>query len=758
MPENSVKIILEAADKTKEAFNSVKASSEGLLSSLKSHWLEFTAAGTSIYAMIKGVQSFVDEAAKAEQIESRMAFQIDAVGIKYKEVKIAIDAFANSIQNTTRFSSEMAQKGVGQMMQYTVDLGKAIEGTKLAMDMSTQTGIDLETTLRYVGMAMNGDIEVLGRMNPAFRNLADTLDKDATQAEKAEFGIKKLIELFGGAAQQDLTTYAGKLTHLGNTWTEFKKTLGEQLLPVLDKVLDRLTKITQAGVMTFGGGGEKERLEAQINTLEAERLALQSEQPYVSDKAQLEILAKIEAVKKRIIEIDKQLADAEKKVTEASAGAVAGKQWDEFVQGLHKLNEGMAQAPRYITELQKTFDELNITSQIDLVGMATAARTNMELIKKAFAEGKASSKDYQNALAAATEAMKKLVAPDITKSMADLQKRYEEGAKAISKDDPEFRKKIEALADSINEEMKKIQGPSTAELEAQFREYNAKFQEEMSKLQSELAAEGMEKIKIKIDTVEIEGSFNEVYNYFKNLKSKVESNPIKIQVDTSALDAARSGGGASEGILIPGMQNFEERISKEVNFDFTATGMSPKMPLGDGLRKLIEKFGGISELIKGLEANISFEHTNYSLKQLETKLGLFERVRASWVYAASAAGGASTESILHGYDPHEMAKVDYLINDVKEQIRMLKEQLELEYLKNFEDSYQIGTAYVPKTGRYLLHKGEEVRTTNQISMDTGRNTFIINGAQDPRAIAGEIEKILKYNLHSGLSDAVKRLK
>jgi hypothetical protein len=736
MPENSVKIILEAADKTKEAFNSVKASSEGLLSSMKSHWLEFTAAAASIYTMIKGVQSFVAEAANAEQIESRMAFQIDAVGIKYKEVKIAIDAFANSVQNTTRFSSEMAQKGVGQMMQYTVDLGKAIEGTKIAMDMSTQTGMDLETTLRYVGMAMNGDIEVLGRMNPAFKHLADTLGEDATQSEKAEFGLKKLKELFGGSAAQDLTTYAGKVTHLGNTWSEFKKTIGEQLLPVLDTVLDRLTKMAKAGVITFGGGGEKERLEAQINTLEAELLALQVEQPYVSARAQEEVAARIVTAKKRIIEIDKQQADAEKKVGEASAEAVGRKNWDEFVQGLRKLNQGMAEAPVYVTQLQKTFNELGVTSEIDMVGMATAARTNMELIKKSFAEGKASSKDYQNALVAATEAMKKLVAPDITKSMADLEKKYQEGAKAISKDDPEFRKKIEALADSINEEMKKIRGPSTAELEADFREYNAKFNQQVEVLKSQLEAKP---IKPKIDT----SGMDDLKVTYDKVKGEIEANPIKVKVDTSGVSGATNA--------LSDLRS-EGGFPIESNFDFYGTGSSKK-PLSEKIQEIIAQFGSLEGAIGNIESTIQIKEYATQMAAVQKKIDQLNEVWQSWNYLTKFG---SADAKLGWHQSEQMDTWMEYMAQYKEELEILKLRQTEEELKSY-GGYQTGTPYVPKTGLYMLHKGEEVRSTNQISMDTGRNTFIINGAQDPKATAREIEKVLKYNLHGGLGDMIKRL-
>jgi len=96
------------------------------------------------------------------------------------------------------------------MMQYTNDLGKATNGVQLAMDIATQTGKGYEEMITLVGMAMNGNVERLGRWIPELRNLEDKLGKNATAAEKAEYAMKLLNEKFGGAAQKDLETYAGK--------------------------------------------------------------------------------------------------------------------------------------------------------------------------------------------------------------------------------------------------------------------------------------------------------------------------------------------------------------------------------------------------------------------------------------------------------------------------------------------------------------------------------------------------------------------
>jgi len=196
-------------------------------------------AGAAIYATAKVIGAFADAASEAEQNESRMGFQIQQVGYNFQAVKPAVDEFADTILKTTRFSDEMARQGLGQMMQYTVDLGQAMEGTKLAMDMTTQTGQDLHSTVRFVGMAMNGNVEILGRWIPELRDLDSKLGANATAAERAAYMMEILNKKFGGAAQADLDTYAGKLAQLKNQWNEIKVTIGKELvLPGLQNWMD----------------------------------------------------------------------------------------------------------------------------------------------------------------------------------------------------------------------------------------------------------------------------------------------------------------------------------------------------------------------------------------------------------------------------------------------------------------------------------------------------------------------------------------
>jgi hypothetical protein len=233
---------VELVDATKNKIDALQQSTvsgagsmSGSLSTLKSNWLALAGGVTAGYFAIKGgidtITDLVNVAAEAEQIESRMAFQLGQVGYKFDEIKPFVDEFAESILKTTRFSDEMARQGLGQMMQYTSDVNQAMRGVKLAMDMSTQSGQDLGSTTRLVGMAMNGNTEIIGRWIPELRDLESKVGANATAAEKWAFTQELLNKKFGGAAQKDLNTYAGQVAQLKNEFDELKEMAGRALKP-----------------------------------------------------------------------------------------------------------------------------------------------------------------------------------------------------------------------------------------------------------------------------------------------------------------------------------------------------------------------------------------------------------------------------------------------------------------------------------------------------------------------------------------------
>ncbi len=243
----------EAAQAVTNATSQIQGSSDSMNSvteSIGAGWLsvgaKVAAASAIIYGSIAVIKQFVNEAAEAETVEKRLQFALEGAGYAWTSAKSSVDQFANSILETTRFTDEDARRALTDLMLYTNEYAKAETGARLAMDMSIRTGQDLHTTSRLIGMAMTGNVEMLGRYLPQLRNLDNVLGSNATMAEKAEYALKILQEKFGGTAAKDLDTYSGRLANMKNQWSELKEELGTGLLPTLTKILKAMTDIIES--------------------------------------------------------------------------------------------------------------------------------------------------------------------------------------------------------------------------------------------------------------------------------------------------------------------------------------------------------------------------------------------------------------------------------------------------------------------------------------------------------------------------------
>jgi hypothetical protein len=240
---DTIKGKVDALDK------SVDSSSKGPLKNFQEGWAAIAARLTIATGVIYGVgrafSSFIDETAEAEQIQRHLRFALETSGYSWQYAKAAVDEFASSIQASTRFSDEQARQSLTDMMMYTQDFAKAQMGAKLAMDMTIRTGRDLGVTSGQIGMAMSGNVEMLGRYIPELRNLKERLGENVTAAQIWDYTLKLLQEKFGGTAQADIDSYAGKLAQFKNAWSDFKEMIGNELLPSLKELLDTLKEITK---------------------------------------------------------------------------------------------------------------------------------------------------------------------------------------------------------------------------------------------------------------------------------------------------------------------------------------------------------------------------------------------------------------------------------------------------------------------------------------------------------------------------------
>jgi hypothetical protein len=733
MPDNTntVQITLSFKDDGSVVIDQVKSKTNDLgkitedasrkgtagLKQLKTGWLELAAGVTAGYFAIKKcfdtVNNFVAIAAEAEEIEKRLAFQTETWGYSFQKIKPFIDAFANSIQATTRFSSEMARQALGQMMQYGSDIEENMKIARLAMDMSTQTGMDLNSTIRNLGMAMNGNVEILEKWIPQLKDLKLKLGENASEAEKWAYTQGILNKMFSGAALADLKTYAGQVTQFKNSWSDLKKEIGKEVMPVLQDTFEWLTKILQ-------------QMEKQRNLQKEAGLSFWSPghvpgMPYTTPK---EIIPDYEA----IAEAQRKAAEHAARLREEQEALAASmkrdpERWKKWVEEFDWIGQA--------------YEKLGIKSEATLRKEAEDALKYAEVVKQAFKKKEASARDYINALNVAKEAMKNLTGEDMTDKLVKNEEEYQKRIRAISFDDPERQKKVqEAINDffKIRKEIEKMKIPVHVDVAPAEREYQEFIQK--------LKAQG---INIPV-TISGTGSSTIPAGGGITWEDYVKGN-------TSFYEQGSAS--ARNADVFSSMGDSIDKISQKIRdaevhgftIDVYLSGSSKK-PFSEKIKEMIDEFGGLEKALSSIEAEINIAEYTAEYQKLEARLKQVERILPDLSNISVGFGGGWTS-----YQSSFVQDIKDTTAELKSQMQILTMKMNYEMLKTY-GSYQTGIHYVPETGPYILHEGERVIPRN-VSSNIILNNYI-SGANDPRKIGDSLVQILKYNLNLELKDLLKR--
>jgi hypothetical protein len=194
------------------------------------------AAGT--YAVKLGVDS-VEAAIEDEQSQKTLAKTLkNTTKATDTQVK-SVEDYVRAQQLSLGISDGKIRPALGNLARATGDVTKAQDLTNLAMDISASTGRDLEQVSLTLGKAYGGNFGALQKLGiPLDDNIKKSGDFNVVQAE--------LVRLFGGAAQANTETYAGKLAILQERFSDIQEDLGAKLLPKLTNLLDIVIKVSKA--------------------------------------------------------------------------------------------------------------------------------------------------------------------------------------------------------------------------------------------------------------------------------------------------------------------------------------------------------------------------------------------------------------------------------------------------------------------------------------------------------------------------------
>lgn len=183
------------------------------------------------------INTFIGSAMKQEEIFKKLESAVNLTGVSYADAKPKIDNYLSALQATTRYGDTDAAPALQQITMLTGSLAKGFEGTEIAADLASSGLFDLNTASRYVAMAMNGEVTMLGRYIPELKESAGLVNKNMTATEKWAIAKDLLNSKFGGMAQKDLDTFAGRMNQLQNYMGDLAEAIGDPMIKLLTPML-----------------------------------------------------------------------------------------------------------------------------------------------------------------------------------------------------------------------------------------------------------------------------------------------------------------------------------------------------------------------------------------------------------------------------------------------------------------------------------------------------------------------------------------
>jgi hypothetical protein len=214
---------LDKADKETKSFSSK------LGSALKTGALAFAALGAAAgAAAIKIGVDAVKAAIEDEKAQISLAQTLKNVTKATNAQVKATEDYIDKTARATGIADDQLRPSLDRLVRSTQDVTKAQKLQQLALDIAAGTGKDLATVTEALGKAYDGNLGALKRIGvPLDENIVKTKDFDAA--------VIALSETFEGQADAAANTFAGRLARFKVAIDEAKESLGQALLPLLER-------------------------------------------------------------------------------------------------------------------------------------------------------------------------------------------------------------------------------------------------------------------------------------------------------------------------------------------------------------------------------------------------------------------------------------------------------------------------------------------------------------------------------------------
>lgn len=192
--------------------------------------LGFIAAGAAATAF---AASAVKAAAKDQEAKKNLIRQIKASTGATEESLKGLGDYISAMRRASAVGGSELRPALASLVTGTHDLGKAQELLSISLDVARARGMDVTAVADALAKGYAGNTRSLRTLSPEIKKAI---------ADGASFAdvLDILRKNFGGAAAEYTKTFAGRMENLKLSVGAIKKKIGEELLPVLEKMVPRL--------------------------------------------------------------------------------------------------------------------------------------------------------------------------------------------------------------------------------------------------------------------------------------------------------------------------------------------------------------------------------------------------------------------------------------------------------------------------------------------------------------------------------------
>jgi len=193
------------------------------------------AYGLAGAAVVQFTADVVKAALEDQKSQALLAKQLqNTTGARQAQVA-GVEDYIEKTMLATNITDDQLRPALAQLVRVTGSATEAQKLLTLATDVSVGAGRDLSSVTTALSRAYMGSTQGLTR-------LGITIDEAAVSGRGFAAVTDELTDKFGGSAAAAADTLAGRVENLGVRWGELKESLGQQLLPVLEGVIDSFDK------------------------------------------------------------------------------------------------------------------------------------------------------------------------------------------------------------------------------------------------------------------------------------------------------------------------------------------------------------------------------------------------------------------------------------------------------------------------------------------------------------------------------------